>query len=442
MKFLFTTLFVVVLCTPLAAQGDVEVVAAASGFTVSLADLSTETRAAYDGRNASMAALRTRLLSEMIADYALRLEADARKTTVDALIAEAVSKITPPTDEMVKTVYDANRQIIGPKTLDEMRKPIAEFLVRDARQKTILSLTKTLKKKFKASLKKDVNDPDLSPKTVIAEIGGQSITSAMFEEQYRIELNDAEMELFDNIRAEAEDLLFNALLLREARDRGITPEEIIRPEITEKLREPTTYEREKLDFDLRSRLFSKYDAKFLLKKPSPLILDVSTANEPSLGESSAPVTVVMFSDFQCPACAATDPVLKKIIEGYGSRVRLVVRDFPLESIHPDAFRAALAANAAWKQGKFFEYTKLLYRNQDKLSHESLIDFARGLGLDVARFGRDMDDPETAAEIRGDIAEGEKLKVSGTPTIFVNGVKVHRLSSTDFRNAIETALTGK
>lgn len=442
MKFLFAILSVAVLCVTLSAQGDDEVVAAASGVSVGISDLSAETRLAYAGREASMAELKSSLLAEMLAHFALRLEADTRKTTTDAIIAEAVSKIPPPTEAMVKAVFDANRQTIGERTLDEMRKPIAEFLTRDAGQKATQSLIEALKTKFNARLKRDVNDPGISPKTVIAEIGRQLITSAMFEKEYRIELNDAKMELFDDVRAEAEDLLFNALLLREARERGIMPEEIIRTEITEKARGSSDDEREKFNFDLRSRLFSKYGAKILLKKPVPLILDVSTANEPALGVAEAPVTVVMFSDFQCPACAATDPVLKKIVEDYGSRVRLVVRDFPLEALHPDAFRAALAANAAWKQGKFFEFTKLLYGNQDKLGRDSLLDFARGLGLDVVRFAGDMDAPETAAEVRGDIAEGEKLKVSGTPTIFVNGVKVHRLSATDFRNAIESAITGK
>ena len=441
MKILFSAFFLALFCTPLAAQAN-DVIASASGISISLGELSEEARAAFVGKSASMAELRKRLFEEMIADSALRLEAEALNTSTDAIIADAVSKAAPPSEENIKALYQANLETIGPRTLEEMRKPIIEFLNTEAKQRAILLLIDRLKKKFKLKLGRDVNDPNLSPGSMIAEIGDKNITAAVFEAEYRVEISDAENEVYVYVRAEAEDLLYAALIRREAAEKGIQPEDVVRLELTKKRGENSKVDRDKVYYDLRSRLFAKYEAKILLKKPHPLIMDVSTANEPFIGDPAAPVTVVIFSDFQCPACAQTDPVLKKIIDGYGSRVRLVVRDFPLESIHRDAFQAALAANAAWKQGRFFEFTAVLYQNQDRLDRESLINFAKGIGIDIGRFQREMADPKTAAEVREDIAEGRKLKISGTPTIFVNGVKIHRLSPISFIEAIESALSGK
>jgi protein-disulfide isomerase len=147
----------------------------------------------------------------------------------------------------------------------------------------------------------------------------------------------------------------------------------------------------------------------------------------------------MFSDFQCPACARTHPELKRVIAEYKDKVRFVVRDFPLENAHPNAFEAALAANAAHRQGKFVEYIEILYRNQEALDGASLRTYAEQLKLDLAKFEAAIADPAAAAEVKKDQSDGRSYGVGGTPTIFVNGVKVHRLSAPAFRDAIERAL---
>jgi protein-disulfide isomerase len=148
----------------------------------------------------------------------------------------------------------------------------------------------------------------------------------------------------------------------------------------------------------------------------------------------------MFSDFQCPACGRTHPVLKQVLAEYGDKVRFAVRDFPLENIHENAFQAALAANAARTQGKFFEYADVLYRNQEALDKASLVKYAGELGLNVKQFELDFSDAKAANEIRKDQADGRSYGIGGTPAIFVNGVKVQRLSADAFRRAIDRALS--
>jgi protein-disulfide isomerase len=151
------------------------------------------------------------------------------------------------------------------------------------------------------------------------------------------------------------------------------------------------------------------------------------------------VTVVMFSDFQCSACSATHPVLQKVLAEYGDKIRFVVRNFPLTTIHENAYQAALAANAANAQGKFFEYTEILYRNQDALDIESLKKYAGESGLNLSQFELDLQSERAAETLRKDMADGRSYGITGTPTIFVNGVKVRVITTDGFREAINKAL---
>ncbi len=131
--------------------------------------------------------------------------------------------------------------------------------------------------------------------------------------------------------------------------------------------------------------------------------------------------------------------MKNAMEAYPGKIRFVVRDFPLESVHENAWRAALAAGAANAQGKFFEYTEILYTHQDALDDASLKKYAAELGLNAKQFELDFNSEKTAAEVRKDIADGEAYGINGTPTIFVNGIRVRNMSINGFRDAIDKAL---
>jgi protein-disulfide isomerase len=131
--------------------------------------------------------------------------------------------------------------------------------------------------------------------------------------------------------------------------------------------------------------------------------------------------------------------LKKVLAEYPGKIRFVVRNFPLTSLHENAFRAALAASAANAQGKFFEYTEILYTHQDALDAASLSKYAAQLGLNVKQFELDLSLEKTAAEVRKDMADGKSYGITGTPTIFINGVAVRHLSADGFREAINRAM---
>jgi protein-disulfide isomerase len=166
---------------------------------------------------------------------------------------------------------------------------------------------------------------------------------------------------------------------------------------------------------------------------------ISVDNDPVRGDANAPVTIVEFTDFQCPSCAAMNPVLDEMLKLYGNKVRLVVRDFPLP-MHANALKAAEAANAAHAQGKFFEYASLLFKRQDALDIASLKKYASELGLDRARFDADLDSGKYAEEVRHDMNDGQTYGIGSTPTIFVNGKMLKVLSREGLKAAIDQALS--
>lgn len=139
------------------------------------------------------------------------------------------------------------------------------------------------------------------------------------------------------------------------------------------------------------------------------------------GSPQAQVLVEEFADYQCPACGSAYPVLKKLKEKYGERVQWKYYNFPLISIHPYAFNAALAAECANDQGKFWEYHNKLYENQTKLAKSNLYSYAADLGLNEDTFKACVQSRAKASLIQEDMALGESRKVDSTPTIFINGV---------------------
>lgn len=156
------------------------------------------------------------------------------------------------------------------------------------------------------------------------------------------------------------------------------------------------------------------------KGPDPRrVHAIRTAGAPTKGPDSAPVTIVEFSDFQCPFCAKAIPTLRQIQATYGVSVRIVWKHLPLQ-IHKDAVGAARAAEAAGKQGKFWELHDKLFANQARLGLEDLKQHARELQLDMTRFEADLLNTDDQKKIDADVAEALALGVSGTPGFFING----------------------
>lgn len=174
---------------------------------------------------------------------------------------------------------------------------------------------------------------------------------------------------------------------------------------------------------------------------TPRAIEVSPDDDPGIGPADAPVLIVGFSDFQCSHCARFGrDTLGQILDTYGNQVRFVFRDFPLMSLHPQALKAAEAAQCVHDQGRFWEYHDLLFRNQEAVDVESLKDYARQLGLDVAAFTSCLDTDRHFSEVQHDLTEGQSYGVTGTPTFFINGrLLVGAKPFADFQAIIEEEL---
>jgi len=172
----------------------------------------------------------------------------------------------------------------------------------------------------------------------------------------------------------------------------------------------------------------KEQTQQLGETPQLLRRSVSVDDDPVKGSSNAKVTIVEFSDFQCPFCARFySQTLKEIDEQYikTGKVKLVYRDFPL-SFHQYAQKAAEAAECANEQGKFWEYHDLLFERQEEWSNggiQKFKEYAQELGLDSAKFNDCLDSGKFAQEVQKDSVDGQAYGVSGTPTFFINGIEV-------------------
>src|SRR6218665_453990 len=140
------------------------------------------------------------------------------------------------------------------------------------------------------------------------------------------------------------------------------------------------------------------------------------------GDPAAGIELVEYGDYQCSHCGHAYPIIKEVQQVLGDRLKFVFRNFPLAEIHPDARLAAVAAEAANRQGQFWEMHDILFENKQNLHFSHLVEYATRLGLDIDQFKADMNDQDLMEIVESDFESGVRSGVNGTPTFFVNGHK--------------------
>lgn len=444
--------------------------AVVNGQPVNLEDIDAQVRDALNNIDKDIGEMRRRALANRINTFLFEAEAKKRNITLEQLLdAEVNSRVPPLTEEEIRSIYESNREQLGSVTLDEARPRIVSAIREQRASALIDDLATRMRMMYVVEWgATDVNAQGVAPATVLASVSGRAITYGELNDLLKPAINDLRLRIYEAelqaINTKINDMLLDA----EARRRRITRDDLIRVEIFDKLRKPTEAdiakfyeenkaiiqgtlearradianhlemeERGRLEQSLAERLRSTAQIRIMIPEPAGYAQKISTDDDPSRGPVSAPVTVVMFTDFQCPACAATHPALEQVLKQYGTRVRLVVRDFPLDQ-HQWARKAAEAANAANAQGKFFEYIAILYKNQQALDVPSLKKYASDLGLDRARFDADLDSGKYAAEVAHDVADGKSYSIGATPTIFINGVRLLDLDDRSIKAALDRA----
>ncbi len=145
-------------------------------------------------------------------------------------------------------------------------------------------------------------------------------------------------------------------------------------------------------------------------------------NDHAQGSADAPVTLTEYGDFQCPHCGAAHPMIKKIQQSFGKKLKFVFRHFPLSNVHEYAQIAAVAAEAAGRQNKFWEMHDIIFEHQSDLGDDIWPVFAQKLKLKIPAFEKDMDDPALSEKVESDFESGIRSGVNGTPSFYINGDK--------------------
>jgi len=163
---------------------------------------------------------------------------------------------------------------------------------------------------------------------------------------------------------------------------------------------------------------------------------IEITGHPVKGPATASVTIIVFSDYLCPFCEALEPILHQVLEKYPIDVKLVDKLCP---VHDFSREAVAAAYAAWDQGKFWEFHDQLFNNQLVLNKPTITEIAKKLNLDLERFNKKMKDPAIDTLIEQDMADVSRLGITGTPTVYINGIVLENRSFLGFQKAIEKEL---
>jgi protein-disulfide isomerase len=285
---------------------------------------------------------------------------------------------------------------------------------------------------------------------VVATLGDIAVTEAELEQRVRTQLAQVRAQEYAIKERALREMLDERLVEKEAASRKLALPDLLQAEIEAKLSPvppeevASTYERYKSRLPGKSeaegkafiedglkqqRRFARREeflkelrardgarARILLEPPR---VAVDPSDDPFKGPKDAPVTIVEFSDFQCPYCARVGPTLKELEKRYGDKLRLVFRDFPLP-IHPQAPKAAEAASCAAEQGKFWEMHDALFANQKALDVAALKQRASEIGLTAEAFAACLDSGKYADEWKADMDAAQSYGVNSTPAFFING----------------------
>ncbi len=290
------------------------------------------------------------------------------------------------------------------------------------------------------------------PSMVVATSKSKTVTLKEVDELVGKELKEIEKQKFQMRAGAAEQLIVSALVKEQAAKAGKTEDEWFRSQIEGKVQDPPDAEIQKvwdeakdkmppgatlesmrpqiiafITKDKRREVAMKFQED--MKKQSGFELKIAPPAEPRVqveakgpakGPADARVTIVEFSDFQCPYCSRAEGTVDQVMTEYAGKVRLVFRHFPLP-FHEHAAKAAEAAACANEQGKFWDLHKQLFANQQKLGLEDLKAHAAVVGLDAAKFAECLDQGKMKATVDADQEAGKKVGVNGTPAFFINGV---------------------
>lgn len=471
---LFGLLMMIVAGSSVMAQTDLpEVLGVVNGVKITKQDLSPETQSRIAELQRSVVEARERELDLQIDSILLEAEAKKRGVTPSQVIKdEVIAKVQAPTEAEAQAFFDQNKAKLQVADFKTAKDDIIQFLRYQREQE----LAQKLSERFRTAAQvKVIAKPTAPPATaadrarVLAEVNGKQITMGDIENSLQPLIFNVQEQVYALRKQDLEVKVNDTLLTQEAQKRQVTTRALLDTEVTAKVPEVTEAQAQAFYNENKDRIsgdFAQTKAQIIqymreskeheatlafagqlrraskveinLSAPESPVFQIATDDQPTKGNPQARVTIIEFTDYQCPSCAQQHPVVERIMKEFGDRVRLVVRDFPL-SQHTEALKAAEAAEAAREQGKYWEYTAVLFRNQSALGVDKLKQYATELGLDRARFDASLDSGKFADKVQRDVLDGYKLGVNGTPTLYINGKRVSDRSYEALKATIESSL---
>jgi protein-disulfide isomerase len=455
-----------------------ETLASVNGVKIAVADLSPQTQ--QQVREYQRQVTETRKSELDLQINSMLLEAEAKKRGISStklLEDEIVAKTIEPKEADAQAYFNQNRAQIEKQAgssveFAPLKDQIIAYLRGQRQQERSKQFAASLRAGADVKILAPVVTPPATPADrarVLATVNGKNVTSGDIEDNLFPLISQVQEQVY-LLRKNDVDLKINDILLtQEAQKRGITTRALLDAEINTKV--PVVNETQALDFynknkeringdfpkvkyqiieylqgqeaqkiegAFAARLRNGASIQTFLTPPATPVFKITTDDQPVKGKLDASVTVVEFTDYQCPSCAQTQPIFERLVTEYGDRVRFVVRDFPLPQ-HADAQKAAEAAEAAREQGKYWDFTAILFRNQSALTPDMLKQYAGVIGLDRAKFDAALDTGKFADKVQRDILDGQKAGVSSTPSFFVNGVRVGDRTYEALKAAIDAAL---
>jgi protein-disulfide isomerase len=458
-----------------------EVLGAVNGVKITRADLSPRVQQQVAQLQQQVVEARKNELDLQINSILLEAEAKKLNTSTNKLIeAEVINKTVVPTAAEAEAYFNQNKAGIEQQagrsvSFAEVKDSVIAFLRDQKQQERAGQYAQSLR--AGAQVKKNVEfaTPPATPADrarVLATVNGKNITSGDIEDNLLPLVASVQEQVYLLRKGDVDQKINDILLSQAAQKRGVLDSALLKAEVSDKV--PVVTEAQALDFynknkeriggefqqlkyqiieylqdQERQRLSAAFaeqlrngaSVQTFITPPAQPVFHIATDDQPSKGKADASVTVVEFTDYQCPSCAAAQPVLEKLITEYGDRVRFVVRDFPLQ-MHPEARKAAEAAEAARAQDKYWDFTSILFRNQSALKPEQLKQYAQVIGLDRAKFDAALDNSTFADKVDRDLIDGQKFGVSGTPTFFVNGRRAKDATYEALKAAIDEALKSR
>jgi predicted DsbA family dithiol-disulfide isomerase len=449
-----------------------EVLGVVNGVKITKQDLSPETRTRVEQLQRQVIDARARELDLQIDSMLLEAEAKKRGVSPSQVIKdEVITKVQSPTEAEAQTFYDQNKARFQTDFKDE-KNNIIDFLRYQRQEEQARKLAERLRAAAQVKILAKPSAPpanDADRARVLAIVNDKQITMGDIETSLRPMIFNVQEEVYELRKQDLELKINDTLLAQEAQKKGITTRALLESEVNGKVVPVTDAEAQTFFNENKERIsdeFAKVKTQLIdylqerkereatvafaeqlrraakleinLTAPESPAFSIATDDQPEKGNPRAAVTIVEFTDFECPSCALQHPVLERIVSEFKDRVRLVVRDFPL-SQHANARKAAEAAEAAREQGKYWEYVSVLFRNQPALDIDKLRQYATEVGLDRGKFDASLDSGKFTEKIQRDLFDGRKLGINGTPTLYVNGKRITDKSYEGVKSAVETAL---